>query len=309
MSDVTSGLAIETRELKRRFGNFEALRGVDLKVPAGSTFGFVGPNGAGKTTTFSILCGFLNATSGTALVLGHDAHDRAALAGKVGALPQDAPLPRTTARAALRYWGELSGFSPADANSAALAALEMVGLSSAADRRASDFSHGMSKRVAIAQAFLGAPQVVLLDEPTSGLDPKAAFEVKQIIRSRAGTMTIIISSHDLSQIEELCDSVAIIDRGRVVQQGNIGELTGRGERIRISLADASAPRALEALAKLDCASDVAFDPQTRTIEVRVKGQPAEDAIPRILRATLDAGGRVLAVSRGQKLEERVIELT
>jgi ABC-type multidrug transport system ATPase subunit len=309
MSDSGSALAIETVGLRRDFGGFQALRGVDLKVPRNSVYGFVGPNGAGKTTTFSILCGFLAPTAGTARVLGHDSGDRGALGGRVGALPQDAPMPRATARAALRYWAELGGLSPADAASAANATIEMVGLTQAADRRASDFSHGMAKRVAIAQAFLGNPEVVLLDEPTSGLDPRSTFEVKQIIRSRTGRATIVISSHDLAQIEELCDSVAIIDRGRVVQQGSISELTGRGERIRITLADAAAPRALEALAGLDCASEAVFDPQTQTLSVHVKNAPAEDAIPRILRVVLDSGGRVVAVARGQRLEERVIELT
>jgi ABC-type multidrug transport system ATPase subunit len=306
MSEV---LAIETVGLTRSFGGFEALRGVDLKVPQGSTYGLVGPNGAGKTTTFSILCGFLAPTSGTARVLGFDSGDRGALAGKVGALPQDAPLPRATAREALRYWAELGGMSGQAADVAAAEVLEMVGLTQAADRRASEFSHGMSKRVAIAQAFLGAPQVVLLDEPTSGLDPRSAYEVKQIIKKRAGHATIVISSHDLAQIEELCDSVAIIDRGKVIQQGSIHDLTGRGERIRIVIADAAAPQALVALGGLDCASDATFDPQTRVIEVRVKGLPAEDAIPKILRTTLDAGARVVGVSRGQRLEERVFELT
>jgi ABC-type multidrug transport system ATPase subunit len=306
---MSETLAIETSGLRRIFGSFEALRGVDLRVPQGSVFGLVGPNGAGKTTTFSVLCGFLSPTAGTVRVLGHDSQDRAALAGRLSALPQDAPMPRTSARAALRYWAELGGMSSSEANAAALAALEMVGLAQAADRRASDFSHGMSKRVAIAQAFLGAPEVVLLDEPTSGLDPKSAWDVKQIIRSRVGQATIVISSHDLAQIEELCDSVAIIDRGRVIQQGSIGELTGRGERIRLTLADPSAPRALELLAGLDCAAEPVFDPGTRTLEVRVKGLPPEDAIPRILRAALDGGARVVSVSRGQRLEERVIELT
>jgi ABC-type multidrug transport system ATPase subunit len=306
---MSEQLAIETNGLRRNFGSFEALRGVDLRVPVGSVFGLVGPNGAGKTTTFSILCGFVVPSAGSARVLGHDASDRGALAGKLGALPQDAPMPRATARSALRYWAELGGMTRLDADKATAEVLEMVGLSQAADRRASEFSHGMSKRVAIAQAFLGRPQLVLLDEPTAGLDPRATSEVKAIIRSRIGQTTMVISSHDLAQIEELCDSVAIIDRGRVVHQGTIHELTGRGERIRITLADAAAPRALEAVTALDCASEAVFDPQTKTLAVHLKNLPAEDAIPRILKAVLEAGGRIVAVSRGARLEDRVVELT
>ena len=114
-----SNLAVETNDLTRKFGSFEALKGVNLRVPRGSIFGLVGPNGAGKTTTFSILCGFLSPTSGTVKVLDADPQDRVALAGRLGALPQDAPLPRMSALDALRYWGELSGMTPAEAIRAA----------------------------------------------------------------------------------------------------------------------------------------------------------------------------------------------
>jgi ABC-2 type transport system ATP-binding protein len=242
-------------------------------------------------------------------ILGCDAQDRVGLAGRVGALPQDAPLPPVSAIDALLYWGELSGMSPLDAMVAANAALAMVGLTKDARRRASDFSHGMAKRVSIAQAFMGEPELVLLDEPTSGLDPKSAFEVKEIIRSRRGRETIVISSHDLAQIEELCDSIAVIDRGKVVQQGEISELTGQGERVRLAVADADARKAIAAIEKLAFASHVAFDTKRLVIEIRVKGAPAEDAIPAILLAALQAGARVVGVSRGQRLEERVLEIT
>ena len=304
-----SELAVDAKGLTRRFGAFEALKGVDLKIPRGSIFGLVGPNGAGKTTTFSILCGFLAPTAGTVSVLGHHPQDRVALAGKLGALPQDAPLPRVTAMEALCYWGELSGLHPADAKRAAADALDMVGLTRDANRRASDFSHGMAKRVSIAQAFLGEPELVLLDEPTSGLDPKSAFEIKEVIRSRKGKATVVVSSHDLAQIEELCDSVAVIDRGRVVQQGVISELTGQGELVRIAIADPDATKAIEAIQKVSFASAVRFDQRNGVIEVRVKGASAEDAIPVVLMAALQAGARVVGVSRGQRLEERVLQLT
>jgi ABC-type multidrug transport system ATPase subunit len=304
-----SDLAVETQDLTRKFGAFEALKGVNLRVPRGSIFGLVGPNGAGKTTTFSILCGFLNASSGTVSVLGCHPQDRVGLAGRVGALPQDAPLPRVSALEALTSWGELSGMATADAKNAAAEALELVGLGRDATRRASDFSHGMSKRVSIAQALLGQPELVLLDEPTSGLDPKSAFEIKEIIRTRRGQSTIIISSHDLAQIEELCDSVAVIDRGRVIQQGVISELTGQGERIRISVAGDVTQKALATLEALPVTAQVRYDAKNQLLEVRVKGAPAEEAIPQVLLTALESGVRVMSVSRGQRLEERVLELT
>ena len=304
----SSELAIETKGLTRRFGSFMALKGVNLEVPRGQIFGLVGPNGAGKTTTFSILCGFLSPTAGTATVLGHAASDRVSLGGRLSALPQDAPMPRMTALAAMRYWAELGGMSGQEALRASSEALDMVGLTKDANRRASEFSHGMSKRVAIAQAFLGQPEVILLDEPTSGLDPRSAYEIKEIIKARKGPATIVISSHDIAQIEELCDGVAIIDHGLVVQQGGIAQLTGRGERVRLTLADADAKSAIDAISRLAFASNATFDAKTRTLEVRVSGVP-EDSIPGVLKAALDSGARVMSVSRGQRLEERLIELT
>ena len=161
----------------------------------------------------------------------------------------------------------------------------------------------------LGRAFLGQPELVLLDEPTSGLDPKSAYEIKEIIRTRRGQSTIIISSHDLAQIEELCDSVAVIDRGRVAQQGVISELTGQGERIRISVAGAVSPKAIAILEALPVTAQVSFDARSQILDVRVKGAPAEEAIPQVLLTALESGIRIMSVSRGQRLEERVLELT
>lgn len=307
---MSSSLAIETSGLRRRFGGFEALRGVDLRVPEGSIYGLVGPNGAGKTTTFSILCGFLNPTAGTARVLGFDPRDRAALGARVGALPQDAPLPaRMTAIQSLQYWAELGGLAPAAARAAAEKWLGAVGLAPHANKKANELSHGMAKRVALAQAFIGEPELVLLDEPTSGLDPKTAFEIKQVIKDQRGRRTVVVSSHDLAQIEELCDGVAIIDKGVVLQQGRLSEITGQGELLRILLADAAPERLLAAVRALDCVAQVRFDPGTRQLEARLQKLPPEDSIPAVLKATLEHGGRVVGLSRGQRLEERVLQLT
>lgn len=305
-----SEFAIETKGLKRSFSGFEALRGIDLQVPLGSTFGLVGPNGSGKTTTFSILCGFLKPSGGEVRLLGHPANDRRALLGRVGALPQDAPLPtRMTTLQALRYWAELGGASRDDSERLAREALERVGLSQSAGRKGNQLSHGMAKRVALAQAFLGSPELVFLDEPTAGLDPRSAAEIKDIIRSHRGQMTIVLSTHELSQIEELCDAVAILDRGLLKQQGPIGEVTGQGELVRIQLADPDATRVVERLKAESFVSGVLFVERDRVLEVRVQGAAAEVAVPALLRTVLDAGGRPLSVVRGRRLEERLLELT
>lgn len=305
-----SEFAIETRGLVKRFGTTRVLHGIDLQVPRGSVFGLVGPNGAGKTTTFSLLCGFLRPTQGEIRILGHAPDDRVNLAGRVGALPQDAPLPaRMRVLDALRYFAELGGMSPAHALAAAGAALGSVGLERDGTKRCGELSHGMAKRVSLAQAFLGNPELVLLDEPTSGLDPKSAREVKDLIRERGRRATVVLSSHNLEQIEELCDGVAIIDQGRLARQGTLSDVTGQGELVRIALADERADAVLEAVGPLGCVSQVVFQPATRTLEVRISGAAPEEAIPEVLRAALGAGGRVVGVSRGRRLEERVLELT
>lgn len=310
MPEPRSHLAVETHGLARRFGAHEAVRGIDLEVPRGSVFGLIGPNGAGKTTTFALLCGFLRPTAGRALVLGCDPRDRARLGARVGALPQDAPLPpRMRVLDALRYWAELGGVSPGESSIAARRALDAVGLPGEGKRRCGELSHGMTKRVALAQAFLGEPELVFLDEPTAGLDPRSAREVKDLILARQGRTTLVVSSHDLAQLEELCDAVAILDRGRIARQGSMKEVTGQGELVRVVLADPSADRALEALSRMDGVGGARFLPQTRTLEVELRGVSPEEGIPAVLRAVLAADARVLAVSRGRRLEERVLELT
>ena len=307
---MSSSLAVETVSLGRSYGSFQALRDVDLRIPTGSIFGLIGPNGAGKTTAFSILAGFLRPTTGSVRVLGHDPRDRAALGARVGALPQDAPLPaRMTTLQVMRYLGELGGLSRGDARAQADRWLAAVGLADQAAKQVGALSHGMGKRVALAQAFLGDPELVLLDEPTSGLDPRTAYEIKQVLRAQRGRRTLVVSSHDLAQLEELCDAVAILDHGRLVQQGTLAEVTGQGERVRVALADAPGADVLAAVRALASVESVEIDEARGQVEVRLRRTPIEDAIPGLLRVLLEHGARPIGVTRGQKLEERVLELT
>lgn len=305
-----SEFAVKTQGLSKRFGSLTVLSEVDLMVPKGSTFGLVGPNGAGKTTTFSLICGFLRPSRGEIQVLGHSPQNRAFLSGRLGALPQDAPFPpRMRLLEALRYFAELGGMNPSDALAAAWAGLGSVGLERAAKARCGELSHGMGKRAALAQAFLGNPELVLLDEPTSGLDPRSAREVKDLIREKGRNATVILSSHHLEQIEELCDAVAILDKGRLAQQGTLAEVTGQGELLRVLLADPVADEVVKALGPLPHVKQVVFVPASKTLEVRISDLPPEDAIPAVLATILAAGGRVLSVSRGRRLEEQVLDLT
>jgi ABC-2 type transport system ATP-binding protein len=301
-------VAIQARGLTRSFGAVRALDGLDLEVPEGSVFGLIGPNGAGKTTAFSVLCGFLRPDSGHAEVLGVPAAQVHRLAGRLGALPQDAQLPALEpVLEALVFYGRLTGWDAARARREALAALEQTGMSAWARTRGGALSHGMAKRVGLAQAFLGDPELVLLDEPTAGLDPVAAAQVRELVRSLRGRRTVVISSHNLHELEELCDHAAILNHGKVVQAGPMSALTAADSQVRFVL---RAEPPLPLLRQLSAVAAAEWDPERQLLVVRFEGARfvAEDVIAEVLRLLLASGIPVSGVAKGRRLEERVLEL-
>ena len=196
--------AVRAVGLTKRFGSKTAVDGVSLTVPAGAVFGLVGPNGAGKTTTFSILAGYIRPSAGTVEVLGFVPTAVDSLRARVGVLPQDALLPaRDTVGEFLVHMAELQDLPRDKALSAARESLDSVAGADWWNQRCGSLSHGMAKRVALAQAFLGEPEVVLLDEPTAGLDPRVAFEMRQLVKAKKGRRSIVISSHNLHELEEI----------------------------------------------------------------------------------------------------------
>jgi ABC-type multidrug transport system ATPase subunit len=284
---------------------------VTLSIARGAVYGLIGPNGAGKTTTFSMICGFLAPDEGTIRVLGHPPGDLATLKGRLGALPQDALLPpNDLVGDALVFYGRLLGMPKSEAIQRAQEGLDRVGLSQWWRVRCGALSHGMAKRVGLAQAFLGSPELVLLDEPTAGLDPKSAFHLREFIKQqRKEGHTIVISSHNLTELEELCDAAAILDRGKVVAAGSMEELTKSVGEVRIALASDAVP--LEELRALPCVTAAAFDAGRRLLSINFAPgkNEAEVVIGEVLKVLLARGAKISAVSRGRKLEERVMELT
>ncbi len=302
--------AIVLRNVTKRFGAVAAVAGVTLRIPRGAVYGLIGPNGAGKTTTFSMLAGFLQPTDGTLEVLGFapDAVDE--LRGRLGVLPQDAVLPGSDRVGPLLvHWARLQGMSAADAHTDARAVLAEVAGREWWDTRCSSLSHGMAKRVQLAQALLGSPEVVLLDEPTAGLDPRVAYEVRQIIVKRRGRCTLVISSHNLNELEEMCDGAAILDRGRLVMSGAIGELTASAAEVHFALAAGPVPLAeVRGIAVVDRAD---FDEASRDLAVHFTRDraDAERVIGEVLTVLLHHQARISGVSKGRGLEQRVMELT
>ncbi len=307
---TTDDAALCLRAVGKSYGRIRALDGLDLVVPRGSVFGLVGPNGAGKTTTFSIACGWLRADRGEVDLLGGGAFDPARHRGRVTALPQDSALGRDmTVVDQLTYLGRLQGVGPREIRGEVERILKLVDLTERARDRIRTLSHGMLRRVGIGQAFLGDPELVLLDEPTNGLDPRQAHSIREFVAAQRGTRTIVISSHNLHEIETVCDHVALIDRGRVVMAGPISAVTGRDGEVRIGLAEGPVPLA-EVRAALP-GDRTEWDEAARTLTLRFQeqaGRATEDVIGAALHALLAGGARISSVTRGQSLERRYLDL-
>jgi ABC-type multidrug transport system ATPase subunit len=299
--------AVELQAVTKSYGSVRALDALDLEVPEGSTFGLIGPNGAGKTTTLNILAGWVRPSRGRARVLAVEPPDPVRLKGRAGFLPQDAALPpHATVREALRYYARLQGLrgdAPVDAALAAGGAKEF------ADATGGSLSHGMQKRAQLAQALLGGPALLVLDEPTAGLDPRSAHEVRRLIAGARGKRTVIVSSHNLHELEEICDHAGILDHGRLVRQGTMADLVGRGEELRLVLGAGPAP--VDAVRALPGVASCEWETASRALVVRLgkDAAPAEEMIAQVLRALLDAGARPVELRRGARLEERVLAMT
>ena len=227
-----SGPAILAEGLRKEYGDVVAVANLDLAVESGAVYGFLGPNGSGKTTTMRMLTTLARPTSGTARVAGVPVDDRESVIGRVGYLPERPPVfEELTGRENLRYVAAVQDVPRAAARERIDDYLDRFGLADAADRRVEGYSTGMRKKLGLVVAVLHRPRVVLLDEPTSGLDPRAARTVKDLITELADRqVTIFLSTHILSVVDELADEVGVLSDGRLVTEGSPERLKGRAER-------------------------------------------------------------------------------
>jgi ABC-2 type transport system ATP-binding protein len=220
--------AIEIRALSKDFGNTRAVDDVSFTVCSGDIFGFMGHNGAGKTTTIRILLGLLSPTSGTATIFDHDiVKDSLDVRRICGYLPDGYGLPKElTARQFLRYVGSMFGMAGKSLDRRINELLTLFHLTDVADRKLASYSSGMVQRIGLAQALINEPRLLLLDEPTSGLDPIGRQEFLALIRSlsREYGVTTMFSTHILSDIERLCEHVAVLHQGKLIASGNLDEL-------------------------------------------------------------------------------------
>ena len=303
---MSAPLAIETAGLGKRFRGHDAVRDVDLAVPAGSVFGFLGPNGSGKTTTIRMLLGLVNPTAGRASVLGAAMPDGGgAVLPRVGALVEGPGFAGYLSGAA-----NLARFDSADPladrrsrRTRIAEALERVGLSAAAGKPVKAYSLGMKQRLGIANALLRPRELLVLDEPTNGLDPQGTREVRTLVRGLAGEgTTVFVSSHLLAEIEQMCTHAAIMRSGRLVAQGTLDELRGVSGDDRIHLRTPDEEAALTAL------TAAGLTPSRSGAEIVA---PLGDlAVEDVVAALVAAGVRVRGVEIARaSLEDRFVALT
>ena len=279
--------AILTEKLTKHYGSLHAVHALDLHVPTGSVFGFLGPNRAGKTTTIRLLLKLVSPTAGRAWVLGQDvARGSSHFLARVGALVESpAFYPYLSGRDNLRVFAHTGGYPDQKRIDEVL---ELVGLADRQRDRVRTYSLGMKQRLAVAATLLNRPQLLFLDEPTNGLDPAGQAEIREIVRAlgKAGH-TIFISSHLLHEIEQICDHVAIIDRGQLLRQGSITDILGEQCALRIEAEPIAQAAAI--IARFMQATPEPIE--TNQLLVRV---PRERA-PEIVQALSAAGVRVYQI--------------
>ncbi|PZU73465.1 MAG: ABC transporter ATP-binding protein [Brevundimonas sp.] len=266
---------IEIRDLTKTYGAVKALDGLTLSIPRGGVYGILGPNGAGKSTLFRTLLGLISPTSGEATVMGGRIGDPAATR-RMGSMIETPRFPPfMTARQVLEWLARAHGGVPAQEIDGWLA---RVGLTEAANRKVRGFSVGMLQRLGVAAALMTKPDLVILDEPTSGMDPPGIQEMRALIRSLADDdgVTIILASHQLQEVQRVCDRVAIFNKGRVITEGRVSDLTASGERLRLAVTPlAKALGVLGERASLDGDALVAAIARSET--------------PAVIRALVEAG--------------------
>ncbi len=241
------GAAVVVRGLWKKFGAKEAVAGIDLEVAAGSLAGLVGPNGAGKTTSLSMMTGLLRPDSGQILINGIDVwEDPPAAKAAIGVVPAEAQLfDRLSGEELLEYAGRLRGLPAGQARSRAAQLLEVLDLAGDARRLVADYSTGMRKKAALGCALIHNPPVLFLDEPLEGVDPVSGDVIRRLLARFAGSgSTVLFSSHVMELVEQVCDHVSIIDKGKIVVTGTIDEVRG-GKTLQRAFIDLVGPRATD----------------------------------------------------------------
>ncbi|MHC5058802.1 MAG: ABC transporter ATP-binding protein [Planctomycetota bacterium] len=271
---ASGGAAVETRGLLKDYTDFwgrpkvRALAGLDMEVRRGEVFGLLGPNGSGKTTTMKLVLGLIWPTAGEVKILGRDPRETEVRA-RIGFLPEETYLHKfLTGEETLEFHGKLFDIPKAERRRRIDALLERVGLTQARSRRIREYSRGMGRRIGLAQALINEPELILLDEPTAGLDPIGTREVKDlIVELRREGRTVVMSSHLLADVEDVCDRIVILHRGRACRAGSVDEILTVRDETRFTARGLSEEDAKEVERLLRAkAKDVRVDRPRETLE-------------------------------------------
>ena len=295
MSELTSQLAVETVDLTKTYNNTTVVNRLNLRIEEGEIFGFLGPNGAGKTTTILMLLGLTEPTSGVARIFGYNSNREPLKVKRIsGYIPERVGFYEDmTARHNLNYTARLNALSDEMVRKRVGESLDIVGLSQAADQRVQELSRGMKQRLAIADILIKMPRVAFLDEPTSGIDPEGVKEMLDLIAriAREQKMTVILSSHQLHQVQQICNRVGILVKGQMVVEGLLDQLGrdafGGGQfKIEIQLAETTS-------ALVDCIKRI-----DGVVELKRSGDSLlisclQDIRPQIAKAIVDNDGLLI----------------
>lgn len=313
MPDQHTDHVVEANGLTKVFKDFwgrpkaSAVNGIDLAVRPGQVFGLLGPNGSGKSTTVKLILGLLYPTRGTLKVFGRSPRD-VNIKHKIGYLPEESYLYRyLTAGETLDFFGALFGLAQQERSKRIDQLLEMVGLTNSRHRPVGEFSKGMARRIGLAQALINDPSLVILDEPTSGLDPIGCGEVKEVIRLLAQRgKTVILCSHLLSDVQDVCDEVAVLYGGKIRTRGALGDILTVQDKTRIvgpRLDDKQAEEILALIREKTGGADIHIDQPTMNLEdffLDVVHRAREASIET---AGAQAGGQIASYLRGQEKGE------
>lgn len=297
---------IQCQDLAKRFGSKTVLQQLNFSLQRGDVAALIGPNGAGKTTLFSILCGYLRQDSGSVTLLGHKPGS-SALFGKVSALPQDAQFdPAFSIGEQLDFYGRLQGLSAKAAREETKRVLALVELTEQRKHKAGALSHGMRKRAAIAQAFIGTPELVLLDEPTAGLDPVNALHIRKLISQLSGDVSFMISSHNIFELEQLCNKVLYLQQGQLKSQP-ASEADQQQQYLTLQLEQDNADAVIQALSQLTGFVS-ARTAQKKELVLCYNPQLSHDFDLAVLQCLAANGWRYRNLTKGQTLEQKLFSV-
>lgn len=297
---------IQCQSLTKRYQGIKALDGFDLELDITQPTGIVGPNGAGKSTLFSILCGFIRPTSGKVNIMGSPP-DSGSMKGKLSLLPQDTLMFKgIDVMTQLTHYARLQNFSRHEAKKEAEHVLSLVQATGFAKQLPETLSFGQRKRVMLAQSLIGKPELILMDEPTSGLDPVAATEVRRILQQLGNDYSVVISSHNLHEIEDICSDIVIMNKGKVISHSSLSELIRSGQCFSLKLETPGDEHISESLKEISGISTIEHDKNDmKSYLIHYEGDSVEQVQIKILSKLGEKGIAVSELKKGKALADEI----